>query len=113
MNSEEAANRIAADAREGEELDRNIIEDPLKNMPGGKSTPPEVVKVDSTPAIYIDGKKLRNPAHKETWRQILGGRTGTVLPSAASPSSGGPLRPSTVPLQGVGPLRPPEPGAGR
>jgi len=114
MNSKEAADRIAADVLEGETLGMKIIEDPQKAT-GGKETDPAVAKVDSTPAIYVDGKKVRSTHHKQMWKMILG--SGRVPPRpAVNPSPGpgiGPLRPPEAPAQGVGPLRPPETGQTR
>lgn len=116
MDSEEAADRIAADVLEGETLGMKIVEDPQKAT-GGKETDPAVVKVDSTPAIFVDGKKVRSTHHKKMWQMILSsGRTPQRSP--VSPNSGtgpgvGPLRPPETPTPGVGPLRPPETGQGR
>lgn len=114
MNSQEAADRIAADVLEGETLGMKIVEDPQKAT-GGKETDPAVVKVDSTPAIYVDGKKVRSTHHKKMWTMILG--SGRASPQSAGGSSAapvpGPLRPPEVPSRGAGPLRPPETSPGR
>ena len=88
MESKEAGDRIAAHTQEGEILGQGIVADERL----------EEVKVESTPAIYIDGKKVRSVQHNRTWRMIFASRP-TAVPKSSSTSR--PAATGTTPGYGV------------
>jgi len=61
MNSSEAIARIRQDVQDGIELGKQLTDPTLAGE----------MKVDSTPVLFIDGRKLSNPTRWQTWRAIL------------------------------------------
>lgn len=61
MNGDEVLARIKRDAEEGANLGRDQVDE--KEL--------EYVKVNSTPSLFIDGKRIPNPGYVNTWKSIL------------------------------------------
>jgi len=64
--SEQVRERVKADVLEGEALGKELVSE-------GKLGPEErdALKVNSTPAVYLDGKRMVLPHHPEAWRRAL------------------------------------------
>ena len=60
MDSPEAHERIQADLEEGEKIG--------SNLPAGQY---EWIKVSSTPAVFVNNRRLRNPQSAKTWQTIF------------------------------------------
>lgn len=66
LNSPEAMQRLQADIEEGRNMGKAQLE-------AGEITVDEqdAAKVDSTPAIFVNNKRLAQPRHVRTWQQIF------------------------------------------
>jgi hypothetical protein len=63
MASSEALNRVRADAADGMALGSEEIEDPARRAE---------IRVDSTPVLFVDGRRLDSWRAPGTWRALLG-----------------------------------------
>ncbi len=81
MASSEALSRVRADVADGAAMGSEI-ENPEQRAE---------IKVDSTPTIFVDGKRLNSPTKGKTWLQIL--RTPVAPMSAATRPAGQPPGP--------------------
>ncbi|UCD30404.1 MAG: thioredoxin domain-containing protein [Planctomycetota bacterium] len=66
MHSKEVKERIRSSVEEGMHLGEDLVK-------AGriKKDELEFIKVNSTPAIFVDGKRLYSPRHPKTWYQIM------------------------------------------
>jgi protein-disulfide isomerase len=85
MASEQVMQRIKADVAEGATLGQNLASQ-------GLITPEEqaLVKVDSTPTIFIDNKRLASAQHFKTWQKILSEPTPPWRPEPRRPAATAP-----------------------
>jgi protein-disulfide isomerase len=78
-DSEEAMKRVKADIEEGANLG--------KDVPGIRAADKEVIKVDSTPSVFLDDKRLwRLGQDPHFWAALLASRP---RPTAAAPANAG------------------------
>lgn len=75
MVSDEAMDRIRADIDDGFNLGNDLDKPELRAE----------IKVDSTPTIFVDGKRLNSPQRARTWQQIMA--TPPPVPADASPAA--------------------------
>ncbi|GAF93982.1 unnamed protein product, partial [marine sediment metagenome] len=66
MKSNQVAERVRASIEEGMALGKDLVES--KKI---KEKDLEWIKVKSTPAVFVDGRRFNNPRHKKAWQQIL------------------------------------------
>lgn len=94
MNSSEALDRVRQDIADGANLGGEI-ENPTRRSEQ---------KVDSTPTVFVDGKRLNSPQRAATWRQIMNmpvrGAAGAQGASSQRPKR----PPATRPAQRMGPV---------
>lgn len=79
MNGPEALANVKADIEEGVALGNDLVQQGLISK-----EEQEAIKVDSTPTIFIDGRRLQSAQHVRTWQNILG-----MPPPDWTPSLGG------------------------
>ncbi|NLX14751.1 MAG: thioredoxin domain-containing protein [Phycisphaerales bacterium] len=77
MDSEEVLERIKRDAEEGFNLGRDQA----------NATERKYIQVNSTPSLFVDGKRLPNPGFVNTWKAILRMPAPKPTPSASDPAS--------------------------
>jgi protein-disulfide isomerase len=73
MNSDEVRQRVKASIDEGINLGQDLLGAKELTEKKRKTLKDDLewVKVNSTPAVFIDGKRLNNPRHVSTWKNIL------------------------------------------
>jgi len=96
MDSPEVARRIRQSIEAGDRLGLELVEAKVLTEPQR-----DLVRVTSTPAVYVDGKRLASPRHARTWRTIFEGPRGGGVPATA------PARPAMPygPLEDAAPQR--------
>ncbi len=65
-DGDEAIARVRADIEEGEKLGKGIVPDEQQFW----------YKINSTPTVYVDGKRLFNPRHIQSWHNIMAAPRG-------------------------------------
>jgi len=93
LESPETLRRVTADIEEGKNMGKAQLE-------AGEITVDEqdAAKVDSTPAIFVNNKRLAQPRHVRTWQQIFSLQRA---PAQGSDASGQGQSPATQPQQGT------------
>ncbi|MHC4445823.1 MAG: vitamin K epoxide reductase family protein [Planctomycetota bacterium] len=73
MNSNQVKKRVRDSVEEGINLGRELLESKALTEKKRKSLEEDLewIKVNSTPAVFVDGRRFYNPRHTETWKQIL------------------------------------------
>ncbi len=78
MNSPEVGRRIRESIEAGDRLGLELVESKVLT-----EQQRDMVRVTSTPAVYVDGKRLASPRHARTWRTIFEGPRGGGPPATA------------------------------
>lgn len=92
MNSDEVRERVRKDIEEGYNLGLELVRE--KKLTEDDR---EWHRVNSTPAIYVDGKRLYSPQHKDTWNTITGYAFRQRTPSAGPATRPAARPPATAP----------------